>query len=170
MSGYVVWLTGDRGRMDALAEALREGLAGTAPAVDVLTAEAVEDKLCSDEPRGADFRDMVVRRLGWLCRVLARNGGAAVAVAASPRRGIREEIRLAGSEVVEVLVHGVMPRGYEPPARPDVEATPSEAPALVVRKVRGVLAGRGIVPGPAHVYTEEEEAALLRRLKRFGGA
>ena len=168
MSGYIVWLTGDRVRMDALAEALRSGLAGTAPSIDVFTAEMVEDKLCSHEPRDADFRDTVVRRLGWLCQVLARNGGAAVAVAASPRRSVRDEVRRTAGRFVEVLVHGEMPNGFEPPVRPEVEAAPADAPAAVVGRIRRALAEHGFAASVEAVYTPEEEARVRARLDSLG--
>ena len=168
MSGYVVWLTGDRVRMDTLAEALRSGLAGTAPSVDVFTAEMVEDKLCSHEPRDADFRDTVVRRLGWLCEVLARNGGAAIAVAASPRRSVRDEVRRAAVRFVEVLVHGAMPNGFELPERPDAEAAATDSSATVVEKVRRALADHGFAAKVEAVYTPEEEARIRARLDPLG--
>ncbi|MBI5485893.1 MAG: adenylyl-sulfate kinase [Deltaproteobacteria bacterium] len=168
MNGYVVWLTGDRVRMDALAEALRTGLAGTARTIDVFTAEMVEDKLCAHEARSADFRDVVVRRLAWLCRVLARNGGAAVAVAASPRRAVRDEAHRDIDRFLEVLVHGTMPDGYEPPPEPAVEARASDSSFAVVEAVRRALAERGLVAQAPRVYTPEEEARVRERLERLG--
>ncbi len=168
MSGYVVWLTGDRARMDALADALRVGLAGTADALEVLTAELVEDKLCSNEPRGADFRDVVVRRLGWLGHVLARNGCALVAVAASPRREVRDDVRRLVGNFVEVLVHGTMPDGYETPHYPEVETATGEAPGAVVAKVRQALLDNGYVADAGNVYSAEEEAKIKERLEKLG--
>jgi len=168
MSGYVVWLTGDRVRMDPLAEALRGGLAGTAPSIDVFTAEMVEDKLCAHEPRNADFRDLVVRRLAWLCQVLARNGGAAIAVAASPRRAVREEARRDIGRFLEVLVHGTMQDGYEPPPEPAVEARALDSAFTVVEAVRRGLAERGFVAQAPRVYTPEEEARVRDRVERLG--
>jgi adenylylsulfate kinase len=168
MSGYVVWLTGDRTRMDALAEALRVGLAGTAGALDVLTAELVEDKLCSNEPRGADFRDVVVRRLGWLGHVLARNGCALIAVAASPRREVRDDVRKQVGNFLELLVHGTMPDGYETPHYPEVEAAAGESPAAVVAKVRQALLDNGYVAAGGNVYSADEEAKIKDRLEKLG--
>ncbi|MBI5502756.1 MAG: adenylyl-sulfate kinase [Deltaproteobacteria bacterium] len=170
MSGYVIWLTGDRVRMDALAEALRAGLTGTAPSIDVLTAEMVEDRLCAHEPRNADFRDVVVRRLAWLCQVLARNGGAAIAVAASPRRAVRDEARRGSDRFLEVLVHGTMPDGYEPPLEPALEVRASDAAYSVVDEVRRTLAARGLVARPPRVYTPEEEARVRERVEKLGYA
>ena len=168
MSGYVVWLTGDRGRMDDLAAALRRGLAGTAAALDVLAAEWIEDKLCSNEPRGPDFRDVVVRRLGWLCHVLARNGCAAIAVAASPRRAVRDDVRRLAGNFVEVVVHGTMPDGFEPPHYAEVEALATDTPAAVADKVRRALTDAGYVSEDASVYTAEEEARIKDRLDKLG--
>jgi len=168
MSGYVVWLTGDRARMDGIAEALRVGLAPTAPSVDVFTAEMVEDRLCSDEPRNADFRDIVVRRLGWLCSVLARNGCAAVAAAGSPHRAVRDEARRAAGSFLEVVVQGTMPDGYEAPHYPEVEALVGDTPAAVLEKVRAALAEHGFVAAGSNVYSSEEEARIKDRLEKLG--
>jgi hypothetical protein len=168
MNGYVVWLTGDRARMDALAEALRVGLAGTAGALDVFSAELVEDKLCSNEPRGADFRDVVVRRLGWLGHVLSRNGCAVVAVAASPRREVRDAVRKQICNFVELLVHGTMPDGYETPHYPEVEAAAGETPGAVVAKVRQALLDHGYVAAGGNVYSAAEEAKIKERLEKLG--
>jgi adenylylsulfate kinase-like enzyme len=38
-------------------------------------------------------RDTNIRRIGWVCEVLSRNGVVAVAAAISPYREIRDEVR-----------------------------------------------------------------------------
>jgi hypothetical protein len=169
MGGFVVWLTGDRSRMDAIAEALRIGLAGTAKSVDVFTAEMVEDKLCSVEPRGPDFRELVLRRLGWLCHVLQRNDSAAVAVAGSPKRATRDEARkIAGGHLLEVVVRGAMPEGWEAPHYPEVDLAPTDGPDVSVKRVREALLAAGLVPETGNVYSAEEEARIKERLEKLG--
>ncbi len=169
MDGYVVWLTGDRGRMEAIAGPLRQALAGTARSVDAIAAETVEEKLCSVEPRGPDFGDLVLRRLGWLCRLLARNGCAVVALAASPGRAVRDDVRrMTGGRMIEVLVHGDLPAGYEPPHYPEAEWKTGEAAADAIRRIRAALADAGLLGAAANVYSAEEEARIKDRLEKLG--
>lgn len=169
MSGYVVWLTGDRSRMDALAETLRSALGQAVPSIDVFTEEMVEQKLCAVESRGVDFGDVVVRRLGWLGHLLARNGCAVVAVSVSGRREIRDEIRaMAGGRMIEVLVEGETPEGYEPPHYPEVEWPAGESPDAVSARVRDALIAAGLLDAAATVYSAEEEARVKERLEKLG--
>jgi hypothetical protein len=168
MNGYVVWLTGDRRRMDGLAEALRAALQGTARSVDVLTAEVVDEKLCSNEPHGADHGAVVVRRLAWLAHVLARNGCAAVAVSASPRRALRDEARGMAGSFVELLVHGEMPEGWEAPHYPEVEALAGDEPRAVAEKVVRALVAAGVVAETTEVYSAEDEKRIKDRLEKLG--
>jgi adenylylsulfate kinase len=146
MSGYVVWMTGDRGRMDGLAAALRKALGPTVPSLDVLTEEEVRERLCSNEPPRPEVSELPVRRLGWLSHLLARNGCAAIALSGDPRRSLREEVRKTEPRSVELLVGGTLPPGYEPPTAPDVEASMTDSPADVAAKVLAVLRARGLAP------------------------
>ncbi|MDP8922324.1 MAG: adenylyl-sulfate kinase, partial [Chloroflexota bacterium] len=49
-------------------------------------------------------RDENIRRIGFVCQLLSRNGVAAIAAAISPYREIRDEVRAKSGRFVEVYV------------------------------------------------------------------
>ena len=50
-------------------------------------------------------RDTNIRRIGWVCQVLSRNGVVAIAAAISPYREVRDEVRaMHNGNFVEVFV------------------------------------------------------------------
>lgn len=53
-------------------------------------------------------RDANIRRIGYVCRLLSRNGVAAISAAISPYREVRAEVRAAierdGAEFIEIYV------------------------------------------------------------------
>ena len=54
-------------------------------------------------------RDVNIRRIGWVCEVLSRNGVVAIGAAISPYREIRDEIRGKIERFVEVYVECPIP-------------------------------------------------------------
>ena len=50
-------------------------------------------------------RDENIRRIGFVCELLSRNGVIAIAAAISPYRAIRDEVRARVPSFVEVYVH-----------------------------------------------------------------
>ena len=49
-------------------------------------------------------RDINIRRIGFVCELLSRNGVIAIVAAISPYRAVREEVRVAHPNFVEVYV------------------------------------------------------------------
>ena len=49
-------------------------------------------------------RDVNIRRIGWVAKVLARNGVVAVTAAISPYRAIRDEVRATMDNFIEIHV------------------------------------------------------------------
>ena len=76
--------------------------------VEVLDGDEVRTNLSKGLGFSKEDRDTNVRRIGYVARLLARNGVAAVTAAISPYREVREEVRRAveadGAEFVEVYV------------------------------------------------------------------
>jgi adenylylsulfate kinase len=54
-------------------------------------------------------RDTNIRRIGWVCEVLSRNGVVAIAAAISPYHEIRDEIRGKIGRFVEVYMECSIP-------------------------------------------------------------
>src|SRR4030095_17079636 len=84
-------------------------------------------------------RDENVRRIGFVCELLSRNGVIAIAAAISPYRAVREEIRGRIRNFVEIYVHA-----------------PIEV--LAERDVKGLYkrALEGVVPALPGVYDQYE--------------
>ncbi|HEY8489566.1 MAG TPA: adenylyl-sulfate kinase, partial [Dehalococcoidia bacterium] len=105
--GFVVWFTGLSGAgkstmANALAGVLRErGLR-----VELLDGDEVRTNLSKGLGFSKEDRDENIRRIGYVARLLARNGVAVLTAAISPYRDVRAEVRRAveadGAGFVEV--------------------------------------------------------------------
>ena len=107
--GFVLWLTGLSGAgKTTLAGRLVPELCGRGLRVEVLDGDEVRTNLSKGLGFSKEDRDTNIRRIGYVARLLARNGVAAVTAAISPYREVREEVRRAvegeGAEFVEVYV------------------------------------------------------------------
>jgi adenylyl-sulfate kinase len=104
-----MWLTGLSGAgKTTLAGRLAPELRARGLRVEVLDGDEVRTNLSKGLGFSKEDRDTNIRRIGYVSRLLARNGVAAVTAAISPYREVREEVRLAverdGAEFVEVYV------------------------------------------------------------------
>ena len=107
--GFVLWLTGLSGAgKTTLAARLVPELRARGLRVEVLDGDEVRTNLSKGLGFSKEDRDTNIRRIGYVARLLARNGVAAVTAAISPYREVREEVRRAvegeGAEFVEVYV------------------------------------------------------------------
>ncbi|MCC7353846.1 MAG: adenylyl-sulfate kinase, partial [Anaerolineae bacterium] len=119
-------------------------------------------------------RDTNIRRIGFVCQLLARNGVAAIAAAISPYRAVRDEVReMTGGRFVEVYcqapletlierdVKGLYKKAlageiknftgvsdpYEPPLTPEVMIDSSaEKPEASAARIIAKLEELGYVP------------------------
>lgn len=107
--GLVIWLTGLSGAgKTTIARALRRELIAAGHRVETLDGDEVRENLS----RGLGFskadRDTNVRRIGFVARLLARNGVIVLASAISPYQQSRDDVRHAvtrdGARFVEVFV------------------------------------------------------------------
>jgi adenylyl-sulfate kinase len=103
--GFTVWLTGMSGAGKSTAShLLAERLRGLGAKVEVLDGDVVRTHLSKGLGFSKEDRDENVRRIGFVCGLLARNGVIAIAAAISPYRAAREEVRARVSNFVEVYV------------------------------------------------------------------
>ena len=103
--GFIVWFTGlSGGGKSTLALALETVLRERGHKVEVLDGDVVRTNLSKGLGFSKEDRDTNIRRIGFVCNLLARNGGVAIAAAISPYREIRDEIRRAAGDFVEVYV------------------------------------------------------------------
>jgi adenylyl-sulfate kinase len=150
MSGAILWFTGlSGGGKSTLANAVGLRVAAVRP-VEILDGDEVRTHLSKGLGFTKEERDINVRRIGFVARLLARHGVFVITAAISPYADIRNEIRqLATAEgipFIEVFVNaelqslvsrdvkGLYKRAlageilhftgvsdpYEPPTNPDV--------------------------------------------------
>ena len=104
-AGFTVWLTGLSGSgKSTIAQALAMRIAGRGQRVEVLDGDEVRTNLSAGLTFTKEDRDANVRRIGWVCELLTRNGVVAIAAAISPYRAARDEVRGRIERFVEVHV------------------------------------------------------------------
>lgn len=149
--GFVLWFTGlsGAGKSTISAELARYFAAAGCP-VELLDGDEVRTHLSKGLGFSREDRDINVRRIGFVARLLARHGVIAITAAISPYRDVREEqrglVEADGAGFCEVYMEcpievlaerdvkglykkalaGEIPHftgvsdPYEPPARPEV--------------------------------------------------
>ncbi len=91
--GFVVWFTGLSGAgKSTLAQALRAELEPERK-VEILDGDEVRTYLSKGLGFSKEDRDTNIRRIGYVARLLARNGSVAIGAAISPYAEIRDEVR-----------------------------------------------------------------------------
>jgi adenylyl-sulfate kinase len=106
--GFIVWFTGLSGAgKSTLAEALRRQLSA-GRRVEILDGDEVRAHLSKGLGFSKEDRDLNVRRIGFVARLLARNGVPALTAAISPYAEVRQDVRRLAAEdgvpFVEVYV------------------------------------------------------------------
>lgn len=107
--GFTLWFTGLSGAgKTTLAAAVGRQLRARGLRVEILDGDEVRTNLSKGLGFSREDRDTNIRRIGYVCRLLSRNGVAAISAAISPYREVRAEVRAAierdGAEFIEVYV------------------------------------------------------------------
>ena len=103
--GFTIWLTGLSGSgKTTLARLLEKNLRSAGHKVEVLDGDVIRTHLCKDLGFSREDRDTNIRRIGWVCELLNRNGVVAVAAAISPYRNVRDEMRIKIARFIEVYL------------------------------------------------------------------
>ncbi len=107
--GFTLWLTGLSGAgKTTLAALLVTELRARGIRIEVLDGDEVRTNLSKGLGFSKEDRDTNIRRIGYVCRLLSRNGVATVSAAISPYSAIRDEVRHAveqdGAKFIEVFV------------------------------------------------------------------
>jgi adenylylsulfate kinase len=105
--GFILWFTGLSGAgKSTLSKAIAPVIAADLP-VEILDGDEVRTYLSKGLTFSKEDRDTNIRRIGFVARLLARNGVAAIAAAISPYAELRAEVRrlAEGDGVTFVEVH-----------------------------------------------------------------
>ena len=103
--GFTLWFTGMSGAgKSTISGILAERLRSLGAKVEVLDGDVVRTHLSKGLGFSKEDRDENIRRIGFVCELLSRNGVIAIAAAISPYRAVREEVRARIPDFVEVYV------------------------------------------------------------------
>jgi adenylylsulfate kinase len=198
MKGLTIWFTGlPCSGKSTLAKRVQGILLERGMNAELLDGDEVRQHLCKGLGYSKEDRDTNIRRIGYVCKLLSRNGAVAIAAAISPYREIREENRKAIGNYVEVYVKapievlakrdvkGMYKKAlagdlknftgvsdpYEEPENPEILIeSDKETVEESTDKIIRTLELMGLIPGaPAESeYSEEEEEKIKARLKDLG--
>jgi adenylylsulfate kinase len=103
--GFTLWFTGLSGAgKTTLAEIVERMLRQRGRRVELLDGDVVRTHLSKGLGFSREDRDINILRIGFVCRMLARNGVIAIASAISPYRETRDQVRSMSDDFVEVFV------------------------------------------------------------------
>jgi adenylyl-sulfate kinase len=163
MGGLTLWFTGLSGAgKSTLAEAARDEIVARGRRVEILDGDEVRTNLSKGLGFSKEDRDTNVRRIGYVARLLSRNGVVAITAAISPYRAVRDEVRRAHEATfVEVFVECTLD-----------ELVRRDRKGLYAKALRGEIQHFTGVSDPyeppiapdIHVHTEREhvDASLAR--------
>lgn len=172
--GATVWLTGlPCSGKSTLGSMLASWMRERGYPRELLDGDEVRLNLSKGLGFSREDRDINVRRIGFVSRLLCRNGVMAIAAMVSPYRSTRQEIRQSiGNDFIEIFVdcpihvcsqrdvkgmykqaHAGLLKGftgvddpYEPPESPELIIKSSEEqPEVSLRNILEVLAVRGYI-------------------------
>ena len=197
-AGFTLWFTGLSGAgKTTLARGVEAILHQRGLRVEVLDGDIIRQNLSKGLGFSKEDRDTNIKRIGFVCKLLTRNGVVAIASAISPYQEIRNQVRQdIGSFVLvyvqcslEVLIQrdvkGLYKRAlsgeipnftgvsdpYEQPLKPEVTVyTDVESPSQSIAKIIAELEQLELIPaGTEHaVYSPGEKAEVEDRLRALG--
>ncbi len=103
--GATIWLTGLSGAgKSTIAQELYGHLKGLGKRVEVLDGDVIRTNLSKGLGFSKEDRDTNIRRIGFVSKLLTRNGVTVIVAAISPYREVRDEIRNEIGDFIEVFV------------------------------------------------------------------
>jgi adenylyl-sulfate kinase len=171
--GFTLWFTGLSGAgKSTISSIIADRLRAHGARVELLDGDVVRTHLSKGLGFSKEDRDTNIRRIGFVCELLSRNGVIAIGAAISPYRSVRDEMRSRIANFIEVYVEcpldvvvgrdlkglykkalaGELPQftgvsdPYEPPLHPEVTVhTAAESPEQSADKVWETLERLGLV-------------------------
>jgi len=103
--GCTLWFTGMSGSgKSTLSKLVGERLRDSGARVEVLDGDIIRTQLCRGLTFTKEDREENIRRIGFVCELLSRNGVIAIAAAISPYRAGRDELRARIPNFVEIYM------------------------------------------------------------------
>ncbi len=187
--GFTLWFTGLSGAgKSTISSLILARLKERGAKAELLDGDVVRTHLSKGLGFSREDRDTNIRRIGFVCELLSRNGVIAIAAAISPYREVRDEIRCRIPNFVEVYVEcpldvliqrdvkglyrkalrGELPHftgvsdPYEPPLNPDVVvSSATETPEKSAARILDFLRR-------AELVSFEEQTGYQGGLDDFG--
>ena len=195
--GFTVWFTGlSCSGKTTVSKKVAEELLKRGLKVEVLDGDVVRTNLSKGLGFSKEDRDTNIKRIGFVCKLLSRNGVVAIGAAISPYRDVRDYNRQEIGDFVEVYckcplevcierdVKGLYKKAlageisnytgvsdpYEEPLNPEVvlETDKETLEQSVGKVIRKLEELRYIEPAEAASYSEEEEETIKQRLTDLG--
>jgi adenylyl-sulfate kinase len=198
MEGFTLWFTGLSGSgKSSLAERIKNELIERGMKVELLDGDEFRTTLSKGLGFSKEDRDTNIRRIGYVAKLLTRNGVVAITAAISPYRDVRDEQRQKIGRFFEVYtecdldtlerrdVKGLYKKAragqiknftgvddpYEPPLHPDVLCnTASEGIDTSFQRILVALEAKGFIAPSGDGVDAAREAAALRSLQEKGYA
>ena len=169
--GFTLWLTGLSGAgKSTLAAAVATALRRHAIQVEILDGDEVRQNLSKGLGFSREDRDTNIRRIGYVAKLLTRNGVVVITAAISPYRAVRDEVRRQIGRFVEVYVRASLDECM----RRDTKGLYRKALAGEVAAFTGVSDPYEEPLAPELVVDTERETVgesatrLIRRLSELG--
>ena len=169
--GFTLWFTGLSGAgKSTIAEQVSRHLQAAGKKVEVLDGDVVRTNLSKGLGFSKEDRDTNIRRIGFVSKLLTRNGVASIVAAISPYRDVRDEVRREIGDFVEVYVECSL----EELIRRDVKGLYEKALRGEIKNFTGVSdpyeapLNPDVVVNTQKEQVEESVARVLRRLRDLG--
>lgn len=195
-AGMVLWFTGlpSSGKSSIAREVFQRLLDRGVP-VELLDGAEVRESLSRGLGFAPEDREEHLRRMGYVAKLLSRNGVIVICAAVSPYRATRAEIRANVTNFIEVFVdcpvdvaerrdtegwYARARRGevqdftgvnapYEAPVAPELHLySARESVAEAAQRVLAELEARGLVPAEREIERDRREEEMRQRLAALG--
>jgi len=169
--GFTLWFTGLSGAgKTTVSQILEARLRQLGARVEVLDGDVVRTNLSQGLGFSKQDRDTNIKRIGFVCQLLSRNGVVAIAAAISPYRETRDFVRAQTENFVEVYCRCPL----ETLVERDVKGLYKKALAGEIKEFTGVSDPyeeplRPEVIVESHLETPEQSAARIwAKLEELG--
>jgi adenylyl-sulfate kinase len=173
--GFTLWFTGLSGAgKTTLTEALTPELRERGVSIEILDGDEVRTNLSKGLGFSKEDRDANIRRIGYVARLLSRNGVGVIAAAISPYREIRDEVRRSVEADGAVFVEVFIKASLETLVSRDVKGLYKKALAGEIKQFTGVSDPYEEPLNPELVIetdgeqVEESAARVLGKLEELG--